>query len=124
MMNEKAREFTCIVCPMGCRARVILENGNVVAVKNVECPLGEAYARNEIKAPLRDFFTTVRVKGGKISVLPVRTTAPIPKEKMMDCTLELSKITVKAPVKLGEVIIKNILKIGVDVIATRDLSVA
>ena len=123
-MKRNVCEVTCIICPMGCRAKVIFEKGKALVVKNVECPRGENYAINEFKAPVRDFFTTVRVKGAKIHVLPVRTTGPIPKEKIMNCALELSQITVEPPVKLGAIVVKNILNLGVDVIATRDLDTA
>jgi len=116
-------EVTCIICPVGCRARVVFEKGKVLAVANVECPRGKTYATNELKAPVRDFFTTVMVRGARNRVLPVRTTGPIPKEKMMDCARELSKITVQAPIKLGTVVVENILNLGVDVIASRDLEV-
>ncbi|MDQ1280631.1 MAG: hypothetical protein QG670_1894 [Thermoproteota archaeon] len=122
-MREKTRELTCVVCPMSCRARVVFEGGEVIAVKGVGCPRGEAYARGEVMAPVRDFFTTVRVRGGKFSMLPVRTTMPVPKERVMDIAVELSKITVEAPVKLGQVIMRDILNLNVDVIATRALDV-
>jgi len=121
MMRKETQEVTCIICPVGCRARVVLRSGRVLAVKNVECSRGKAYATNEVKAPVRDFFTTVRLEGARNRVLPVRTTAPVPKNRVMDCALELSKITVKSPVKAGDVVVRNLLGLGVDVITTRDL---
>ena len=122
---KRTRKVTCIICPVSCNAEVVithtLKGGKAISIKNIECPRGETYVMNEIKAPVRDFFTIVKVKDAKISVLPVRTTGPIPKERIMDCSLELSKLVVKAPKKLGEVIVKNLLNLGVDIISTRDL---
>ena len=120
-MKREAREITCIICPIGCRARVTIENGEIIEINNIECPRGEEYIRKEIEAPVRDFFTTVRIRGARIPVLPVRATQPIPKGKLIECTLELAKMALDAPIKAGDVIIKNILNLGIDIIATRNL---
>jgi CxxC motif-containing protein len=120
-MREKTIEVTCILCPIGCRARATIREGEISKIENIECERGKTYVLEEVKSPVRDFFTTVRVKGAKMPVLPVRSTAPVPKERLMDCVSELSKVEVNAPVKLGEVIVKNILDLGVDIVATRDL---
>jgi CxxC motif-containing protein len=119
--KKEVREITCIICPVGCRARVTIENGKISKIEGVECPRGEEYARRELEAPVRDFFTTVRIKGAMIPVLPVRATQPIPKDKILDCVSELADITVDAPVKAGDVIAKNLLGLRVDIVATRDL---
>ena len=118
---KKTCEVTCILCPMGCKAKIILDEGKVISVKNIECPRGEAYAIQEINAPVRDFFTTIKVEGARVPMLPIRTTGPIPKDKMMACIREVSGIVVQAPITLGSVIVKNFLNLGVDVISTRSL---
>ncbi len=115
------REITCIICPLGCKARVTVEKGRITKVENVQCLRGEDYVRREIEAPTRDFFTTVRVNASRIPVLPVRSTKPIPKEKIQDCVLELAKTVVDAPVKAGDVIVEDPLGLGIKIIATRDL---
>lgn len=115
------REITCIICPLGCKARVTVEKGRITKVENVKCLRGEDYVRREIEAPTRDFFTTVRVNASRIPVLPVRSTKPIPKEKIQDCVLELAKTVVDAPVKAGDVIVEDPLGLGIKIIATRDL---
>lgn len=121
MKNEEVREITCIVCPVGCRAKVTIKNRKVSKVENIECPRGEDYVLKEIHAPTRDFFTTVRVRGAGIPLCPVRVAQPIPKEKISDCVLELAKMVVDAPIKAGGTIIENLLSLGIDIIATRDL---
>lgn len=118
---KETSEVTCIICPIGCKAKVILNRGEVVSVEDIECYRGRSYAINETKAPRRDFFTTVKVEGAKTAVLPVKTTEPIPKDRMIDCSKALSGMVVKAPVKLGSIIVTNLLNLGVNVIATRSL---
>ena len=98
---KKSYNITCIICPIGCKAKVVFDEGKIVSVGNIECPRGETYATKEMTAPLRDFFTTVKVEGASVPVMPVRTNKPIPKDKMMDCALELAEIVVTAPVQLG-----------------------
>ena len=121
MKKKEARVLTCIICPLGCRARVTIENGKITTIEGLECPRGDEYARRELEAPVRDFFTTVKIKGAIIPMLPVRSTQPIPKDKIMDCVLELARVVVAAPVQTGEIIVKNPLGLGVDIVATRDL---
>jgi CxxC motif-containing protein len=120
-LREKTLEVTCILCPVGCRAKVNVREGEITRIENIECERGEDYVSKEVKAPMRDFFATVRIKGAKIPLLPVRATGPVPKEKLMECSLVLANIEVSAPVKLGDVIVEDILGLGVDVVATRDL---
>ena len=124
MKKREVRVITCIICPIGCKAKVTIENGKISKIEDVECPRGEDYVTREIEAPVRDFFTTVRIKGASIPVLPVRSTQPIPKDKILDCVSELANIVVDAPVEAGEAIVKNLLSLGVDIIATRDLDLA
>jgi len=121
LKKKEVRVITCIICPVGCRARVTIENGKISEIEGLECPRGEEYVRRELEAPVRDFFTTVRIKGAKIPVLPVRSTHPIPKDKIMDYVSELANIVVDASVQTGEIIAKSPLGLEVDIIAARDL---
>lgn len=121
MKRGKVREITCIVCPVGCRASVTIRNREV-RVDNVECPRGEAYILKELQEPKRDFFTTIRVRGASFPVCPVRATQPIAKEKILDCAKELAKTVKDAPIKAGEKIVEDLMGLGVDIVATRDLN--
>lgn len=96
------------------------ENEKIV-VRGNECKRGEDYARNEFHLPVRGLTTTVRVRNGELRIVPVKANQPIPKEKIMECMEYLRKVEVEAPVKIGQVIVKNILGLGVDIIATRNL---
>ncbi|MEM2282016.1 MAG: DUF1667 domain-containing protein [Candidatus Hadarchaeales archaeon] len=120
-MRERTLEITCLLCPLACKARVSTRDGEVVEIQNIECERGKGYVSREVRDPVRDFFTTVRVRGAKIPVLPVRATGPVPKGKLMECLSELAKVEVEAPVRLGDIVVKNILGLGVDIVATRNL---
>ena len=122
MKKKEVRVITCIICPLGCKASVTTENGKILKIEDVECPRGEEYVSRELEAPVRDFFTTVRIKGASTPVLPVRSTQPIPKDKILDCVLELVNIVVDAPVGAGDVVFKNPLGLGLDIVATRDMN--
>lgn len=115
------KEITCIVCPIGCRMTV-LETDGTLEIKGNMCPRGENYAIEEFKNPTRMVPTTVKIQGAFLRRLPVITSQPIPKDKIFDIMEVINKAEVKAPVTLGDVIIKNILDLGVDIVATRSMN--
>jgi len=118
---KKKHYSTCIVCPVGCQIELIAEDGKIVEIIGGECKLGEEYARKEFTNPERILTTTVRVKGGVLPLLPVRTEKPIPKKLMKSCMKKLAHVVVEAPVKCGAIVYRNILDTGVNMIAARNL---
>ena len=116
------KELICITCPMGCRLDITYDKEKIIDVQGNTCPRGVKYAEKEIFHPERVVTTTVKVSGSDIALLPVKTAGTIPKE--LACkALELAfKVNVQAPVKVGDVIIKDILGTGVDLVATRNLA--
>ena len=113
-------ELTCISCPLGCPLRVETdENGQVVSVTGNTCKRGEIYGRKEVTAPERVITSTVKVEGGTAPLVPVRTKTEIPKGKIWECMAAIRKATVKAPVKLGDVVIPNVAETGVDVVTAK-----
>ena len=64
---------------------------------------------------------TVLVKGGDLPLCSVRLSAPIPREKIPEVMEEIRRITVSAPVSIGDVLAPNVLGLGSDVIATRNI---
>lgn len=111
------KEFTCIVCPKGCRI-VMDGNGDLMGAG---CNRGIDYVHSEMENPTRMVTSTVRLAGSQLPRLPIKTSAPIPKEMMMRAVALLNDITVQAPVKNGDVVIKNILGTGIDFIATKNV---
>lgn len=121
-MEQVIRKLSCIVCPMGCLGEVTMADGQVISVTGFTCPRGEKYAREEVVAPKRMLTTTVRISGAELPLLPVISKTALPKEKVMDCARFLTGVKVKAPVKEGDVICANILGLGVDIVAARDMN--
>lgn len=116
------KEMTCVACPLGCQLTVELSDSNeVLSVSGNTCKRGEAYAHDECTNPVRMLTTTVRVNGGSLPVVPVKTSQPIPKGKMFDCMKVINSEIVDAPVKMGDVIISNICDTGVDIVATNEV---
>jgi len=114
------KKITCIECPQGCRLEVDVEGGYVVKVTGNKCEKGEVYAKQEIENPMRILTSSVLTKGLKIIMVPVRTSRPIPKARLLIAMEEVKKILLDHPVRVGEIIIPDFLGLGVDLISTRD----
>jgi CxxC motif-containing protein len=141
------KTLTCIVCPMGCSLAV--EEGPLeadgfpaLAVTGNRCPRGAAYAREEIRAPRRIVTATCRIAGegppGREGAgsggdtdrafgpetprrLPVKTTIPCPRGKIPALLADIYRISVKLPVKTGDLILPDWQGSGIDVVAVRSL---
>jgi len=113
------KKMTCIVCPIGCELCIEKDMHDNIIVTGNKCPRGEQYAIEEMIAPKRVLTSTIKINGWIYPVIPVRTSKPIPKEKIFDVMNILSDIEITAPLKLGAVVIENILGTGVDIITTR-----
>ncbi len=113
------KNIICVACPMGCPVTVeIADNGEIISVSGNTCKRGDAYARTECTNPVRSLATTVRVIGGIYNVVPCKSAGALPKDKIMDCMEIINKANAEAPVKLGDILIKDILGTGIDIIAT------
>lgn len=113
------KNLICIVCPKGCHLQVDEDNG--YAVTGNSCPRGAEYGKTELLHPTRVLTSTVRVDGGLHRRLPVKTTAPIPKELLFQAMEALNGVTLTAPVTVGQVVLYDLLGTGVDVVATREM---
>lgn len=110
------RELICIVCPKGCHLEVDIESEKVTGNT---CKRGEVYGLNEVKNPTRIVTSTIRIKDG--SVVPVKTENPIPKNMIFDVMKEINSYEVILPVKVGDILIENVLGTGVNIIATKSI---
>jgi len=120
MATEK-RHFTCITCPIGCEIDVELRDGAVVSMDGNKCDKAEDFVRQEVEEPMRVLTTTVRIKGAKWAMLPVRTDKPIPKRLLFDVMRQLAGIELQAPIQVSDVIAGDIAGTGADVIASRSM---
>jgi len=118
----KEREVICIVCPKGCRGQVTVdEKGKVKKFSGYDCKEGRGYLEAEVKEPVRMLTATVIVESKIREALPVRVSKAIPKERLKACMGVIAKARLKPPIKGEQVIIRNILDTGADIIATMDL---
>ena len=85
------------------------------------CKRGDAYVNQEVVDPKRNIATSVKVIGGDIPLVSVRITDVIPKKEIFNVMDEIKKIEAVAPVKIGQILIEDVLNLGVDVIATKDV---
>ena len=113
--------ITCINCPVGCRMTVVLsETKEFVSVSGNSCPRGAAYARQECTLPER-MITAVIPLANRSLPLSVKTSSPVPKNMISQIMTEIGNLRLSAPVRLGDVIIPDILHTGSDIIATRNV---
>jgi len=80
-------------------------------------------ARRNAPNPTRVVTSSVLVSGGDSSVLPVKTERDIPKNMIYDCVKALKNVVVNAPISIGDVVLKNVLNTGVNIIATKNVKV-
>ena len=124
-ISMKKTELTCIRCPIGCAITVTQDDdGKVTDITGNSCPNGYKYAANEVTNPTRIVTTTVRVKGGTLPVVSVKTKGDVPKGKMFECVKAINKMEVSAPVAIGDVIVHDVAGTGVDVVATKNVAKA
>ena len=116
------RTFLCTLCPNGCQVEAEALDGQLLHCSGNHCARGEAYVRQELLAPMRTLSTTVAVRGGATPLCPVRITAPIPKARLFDAVREIHRHHFQAPVAAGQILVENLLGLGVDVIAIGSVS--
>jgi CxxC motif-containing protein len=115
------KRYVCIICPNSCEIDVEYESKDVKKVSGNTCRKGEDYVRKELSAPERGVTGTVLVKGGLIPLVSVKASKAISKDMMKKVADAFSKVQVAAPVKIGDVIVKNILGTGADIVATKNV---
>ena len=111
------KELICITCPRGCHLKV---DDNMNVTGNT-CPRGKDYAIAELTHPVRTLTSTVKVFSVDNPRLPVKSNNPLPKELIFKAMEEIDKVSVKTPVHIGDVIIKDICGCGVDIVATKNI---
>ncbi|MCH4179432.1 MAG: DUF1667 domain-containing protein [Megasphaera sp.] len=120
-MSVETKQINCINCPMGCLLTIEMTDGQVTSVTGNTCPRGETYGHQEMTNPQRMLTSTVRVEGGFLPLLPVVSKTTLPKGKILACAEALRSVCVKAPVQAGDIVAPNILGLGVDIVASRDM---
>jgi CxxC motif-containing protein len=114
------RQFICIVCPTSCRLTVAETAGELTVTGN-ECPRGAKHGIHEYREPTRMLTTTVAVSGGTLPRLPVISREEVPKALLDQCLQVLYRMELRAPLRSGDIVVKNICGTGVDVVASRSM---
>lgn len=134
-MNEKIKKQTpdgednftvteqmiCISCPLGCNLKVSLDAEGGIRVRGNQCPRGESYGIEEALSPKRVVTATAKTNSKSARRLPVKTSAPLPREFIEELLNEIYSMEVKLPVKKGDIILKNIRGTGINLISTRSM---
>jgi CxxC motif-containing protein len=120
-MAEEKTEMICITCPVGCTLEVTHDEGTIAEIDGHTCKRGIEYAEQELTDPRRMVTTTVRIKGSLHPLLPVYTSAPIPKPRIFDLLREIRQVELEAPVKMGDVVLSDVVDTDVKVLASRDM---
>ena len=117
-----SRSFVCITCPRGCLLAVdIGADRSVTAVRGNACKRGEDYARAEVVDPRRSLTSTVRVEGGVMKRLPVRSSAALPLHRLREAARALDAVVARPPLTCGSIVMADILGLGIDIVATDSL---
>lgn len=113
----------CKVCSIGCELKIVKdEQQSSYSVEGNRCNRGKEYGINEVIQPSRILTSRVLLKNGPMSRLPVKTNGIIP-EYLVDECMEIIRLTeVSAPIEKGDIIIRNILDTGIDLVAARKVN--
>ena len=109
------RTLTCIACPLGCTLLIELNGKNVVSIEGNTCPRGKEYAISECTSPVRTVTTTMKCENGEL--VPVKTSKPIPKDKVFEAMEIINSTIAKLPLAVGDIIIPDLF--GSHVVATQ-----
>ena len=116
------KEIICTVCPRGCHIMVEGDGEQVLSAEGYSCKRGLEYANTEYAHPVRILTTTVKIAGVQNDLLPVRSSQPVPKEKLFECMDVIRSVRATLPVKCYDVIVSDICGTGVDIVATKTLA--
>ena len=115
------KDYVCIVCPNSCRLHVSDEEGQIRVTGN-RCKRGREHGIREFTCPMRMLTSTVAIEGGILPRLSVVSSDVVPRDRVMDCLQQIYGVRVRAPISCGDIIIKNILNTGVDILASRSMN--
>lgn len=114
-------EITCIICPIGCEMTIYSKGKVITKLEGHQCKKGIEYLKEELFDPKRTLTTSMNVRGGELPLVSVKTKKPIPKDKLFEVMNVISEIEVIAPVEIGDVLVKNVLGLEIDIVATKNV---
>lgn len=123
-------QLNCTTCPSECLLTVDIErdaDGAVVDVRSVtgnSCLRGDTFAHQELTCPMRVLTTTVAVSGGDEALLPVRTAEAIPLALHAQVMDLIRGLVIETPIRMGDVVLENLLNTNINLIASMDIDPA
>jgi CxxC motif-containing protein len=114
------KNMVCFICPKSCLLSVSGENGtDPIRVENNGCTRGIEFAQKEINDPERTLTSTVKVRGGVLSLVSVRSDGFVKKAELLRLVKQLDSLVLEAPVSIGQVVMPSAGTNKVHIIATR-----
>jgi CxxC motif-containing protein len=121
-MPTVEEKVICVTCPKGCTLWVTRDGQTVLSVAN-GCKRGHEYAQQELTDLRRMVASSVRIQGALHPLLPVYTSAPFPKPRIPELLVLLRDVELNAPVALDQVLLENVLGTGINIQASREMSI-
>jgi len=120
-MAAEKKHFVCVVCPVGCEIDVVHDGSKIVSMEGNKCEKSEEFVTQELIEPMRILTTTVRIQWSRWPVIPVRTDKAVPKRLFPRMMKQLRSLKLRAPVNMLDVVVRDVLRTGANVIATRTM---
>ena len=120
----KRKELICILCPNGCQIQAEIEEGEKIRVNEIVghlCDKGPDWAEQELVNPTRTIASSIIVEGGDFPLVSVRTDSPIPLKSIPDIMKAIKSTKAKAPIQIGDIMLKNPADTSCNIIATRNV---
>jgi len=114
-------QLICILCPRGCHIQIQQVKDGEWKIEGHGCKRGKDYAIQEATCPLRVLTTSVWVEGGNHRLVSAKTDRSIPRDKIIESLKQTKGLTVKAPINIGDILVKNIVGTGANLVATRKI---
>ena len=124
-MTEK--ELICVICPNGCELRAVIEEGPQKEIKEITgelCEKGPVWAEQELLNPMRTIASSIVVDGGDYPLVSVRTDTAIPLKSISSVMKTIKSVRVEAPVRIGDILIREPAGTSCNIIATRHVNEA
>ena len=112
--------MTCITCPIGCllEADYNLTSKEIISLKGNQCKKGYKFALDELFDPKRILTTSVKINSRFFKRLPIRSDIPAPRDTIEKMVKEIKKLKITIPVKMGDILEKNFMDTGVNIISS------
>ena len=120
-MAAEKKHFVCVVCPVGCEIDVVHDGSKIISMEGSKCEKSEEFVSQELIESMRILTTTVRIQGSKWPVIPVRTDRAVPKRLFPRMMKQLRRTKLQAPVNILDAVVRDVLRTGANVVATRTM---